>query len=154
MAGSVSLAGCRIKRCGACALVGSQQLAVKATPSRAVAMRFARSITFPAEIWLCVEPFTRALESLENHRDSISSQNDPATMGSESVRRIEPIATVDLGIRSLSKLRTVITNLHPLQPSSLDGRNCYRGDWSVKHLRKMHAMRGHRASDQDDVRLW
>lgn len=53
-------------------------------------------------------------------------------MESESVRRIEPIATIDLGIRSVARKRTKLINSYPLQPSPFDESHCYQRAIDVK----------------------
>ncbi len=110
------LTGCRIKRLGDCAPVVPQKLVANATAIKAVTIRFARSMLFPMR--LALHSHVHVLR-YETAQDDIVA-NNPTTKESESVRRIEPIATIDLGIRSLTRQDFEVPDLQPLQPLLLD----------------------------------
>ena len=70
-------------------------------------------MTFPAEYWLVAY--------------------NPTTNESESVRRIEPIPTIDLGIRAAARQHAKQTKLYPLQPSPFGELRCYQWEVLAKH---------------------
>jgi hypothetical protein len=77
-----AFAGCRMKRSCAWARTGSQQLVAKATPMKAVAIRFDRSMTFPAEYGLYVR-----LHSYLHSADAFGRKGADAVKLSQKLRR-------------------------------------------------------------------